>query len=142
MTTATTTLESLEKQGDQLRRVQGDVDEVGEMLERGDKHMRTIKSWTGAIANKFSVPTYGGLSCLSLTSSVCSSRCRSVAQKSKKYEHAAKMEEMTEEQKAKRAEDEFKKSRRQKSSGRTVLHHSGKTSSSLCVRVCVRAISS
>jgi hypothetical protein len=56
MTTATTTLEALEKQGDQLRRVQGDVDEVGEMLERGDKHMRTIKSWTGAIANKFSVP--------------------------------------------------------------------------------------
>jgi hypothetical protein len=35
------------------------------------------------------------------------------------------MEEMTEEQKAKRAEEEFKKSRRQKSSGRTVLHHSG-----------------
>lgn len=48
-----------------------------------------------------------------------------VAQKTKKYEHAAKMEEMTEEQKAKRAEEEFKKSRRQKSSGRTVLHHSG-----------------
>ena len=34
MTTATSTLEALEKQGDQLRRVQGDVDEVGEMLER------------------------------------------------------------------------------------------------------------
>jgi hypothetical protein len=35
--------------------VQGDVDEVGELLERGDKHMRSIKSWTGALSNKFSV---------------------------------------------------------------------------------------
>jgi hypothetical protein len=132
MTTATTTLESLEKQGDQLRRVQGDVDEVGEMLERGDKHMRTIKSWTGAIANKFSVPTYGDI--LSLASCVCSSQSCWLAQKSKKYEHAAKMEEMTEEQKAKRAEEDFKKSRRQKSSGRTVLHHSGTVLAVDCVR--------
>jgi len=35
--------------------VQRDVDDVGELQERADRHMRSIKSWTGAIVNKFSV---------------------------------------------------------------------------------------
>jgi hypothetical protein len=38
------------------------------------------------------------------------------------------MEEMTEEQKVKRAEEDFKHSKREKSrAGRTVLHHSSTT---------------
>lgn len=89
VSTATSTLENLEKQGDQLRRVQEDVDEIGEKLDRGDRHMRSIKSWTGAIANKFS--------------------------RTKQHDTAVKAELMTEEQRLKREEDEFKASKREKS---------------------------
>lgn len=39
-----------------MLQIQEDVDDIGELQVRADRHMRSIKSWTGAIANKFSVP--------------------------------------------------------------------------------------
>jgi hypothetical protein len=50
---AADTLETLGRQGDQLRNVQGDVDDIGELQEKADTHMRAINSLSGALANKF-----------------------------------------------------------------------------------------
>jgi hypothetical protein len=48
------TLEMLGKQGDQLRRIQEDMDDIGELQNRADRSMKSINSVSGAIANKFS----------------------------------------------------------------------------------------
>lgn len=48
------TLEMLGKQGDQLRRVQEDLDDIEQLQDRADRSMRAISSVGGALANKFS----------------------------------------------------------------------------------------
>jgi len=47
------TLDGLHRQGEQIRNIQADVDDINYMQNRADRHMRGISSVGGAIANKF-----------------------------------------------------------------------------------------
>lgn len=47
------TLDKLNAQGEQLRRIQADIDDIDAMQDLGARYMRTIESVPGAIANKF-----------------------------------------------------------------------------------------
>jgi len=50
---ATDALESLEGQGQQLKRVQNDVDDISGLQEQNERHMAVIESPFGGLANKF-----------------------------------------------------------------------------------------
>jgi len=47
------TLDKLNSQGEQIRRIQGDLDDIDELQDKADMHMRAINSITGVIGNKF-----------------------------------------------------------------------------------------